>query len=326
MTLDLAAILATAPNILEPEFAYSRSRVDRLDQRRKDAGWLGEMLASDQARFLVLSGDRAYTRPHASGNGISPAASDDCALPRPDAERLSADFSQPILLGQQDQTVYFALAAPAHEDDALAELGFRSHALRSLALYDVVERPVLNLLAQARSLLHWHESHRFCAKCGERSLMREAGYRRDCPACESLHFPRTDPAVIMLATHGDMCILGRPPHLQEGVYTTLAGFMEPGETIEDAVRRELHEEVGAETGAVHYFASQPWPFPGQLMIGCFAEVAERPLVIDYTEMEDARWFHRDDVRAMLSAGPDDPMRLPPRISIACHLIQHWVDL
>jgi NAD+ diphosphatase len=172
-------------------------------------------------------------------------------------------------------------------------------ALRPLMVADTIAPEQLSILAQARSLVHWHEKHGFCSNCGHKTEMSDAGYRRHCPACKTDHFPRTDPVVIMAVTHGDRILLGRQKAWAPGMYSAIAGFMEPGETIEQAVAREVKEETGVATGAVRYVASQPWPFPSSLMIGCIAVARSEAISLDDQELEAARWFSKAEVRLML---------------------------
>ena len=179
------------------------------------------------------------------------------------------------------------------------------------------------MLAAAKALMHWHARHRFCSNCGAPTEVAVAGWRRDCPVCKAMHFPRTDPVVIMLAVDGDACLLGRQPRFPKGMYSALAGFVEPGETIEAAVRREIREEAGVACGAVQYFASQPWPFPASLMIGCFAEAESRSLEVDRVELEDARWFSRDEAIALLERRHPDGLTAPTPMAIAHHLLKRW---
>ncbi len=194
----------------------------------------------------------------------------------------------------------------------------RSNDLRSLAGEGRIAPHELGLLATAKSLLAWHARNGFCAHCGTPTRVAAGGYRRECPACETHHFPRTDPVVIMLIRHGDLCLLGRSPRFKEGMYSCLAGFLEPGETIEDAVRRESFEEVGLTIGAVHYHASQPWPFPSSLMIGCVAESRDSGITLDPVELADARWFSRDEVAAMLEGRhPEELTTRRPSPSPTC---------
>ena len=183
----------------------------------------------------------------------------------------------------------------------------------------------LSAIAMAKSLVSWHQRHGFCPNCGQRSAMASGGWRRDCAACKTQHFPRTDPVVIMLPIAGERCLLGRSPRFAPTMWSCLAGFLEPGESIEDAVHRETREEAGIACGRVVYFASQPWPFPSSLMIGCHAEALTRDIVIDREELEDARWFTRTEVATMLMRKHPDGLTTPPPVAIAHHLIRAWVE-
>jgi NAD+ diphosphatase len=179
------------------------------------------------------------------------------------------------------------------------------------------------LAATARAVFGWHKSHRFCALCGHESQMAMGGWQRDCPACGGHHFPRTDPVVIMLITHGNSVLVGRSPAWPEGMYSLLAGFVEPGETIEAAVRREVFEEAGVIVGDVQYLASQPWPFPSSLMFGCAGAATSTEITIDPAEIEDARWVTREDM-AQVFAG-QHPEILPARKGAIAHfLLENWL--
>ncbi|KIC40867.1 NUDIX hydrolase [Ruegeria sp. ANG-R] len=179
------------------------------------------------------------------------------------------------------------------------------------------------LAATAKAVIGWHETHRFCARCGARSEMSQGGWQRSCPACGGQHFPRTDPVVIMLITHGNSVLMGRSPGWPEGMYSLLAGFVEPGETLEAAVRREVMEEAGVPVGDVHYLASQPWPFPASLMFGCAGEALSRDIQIDPVEIEDAMWVTRTEM--MQAFAGDHPKLLPARKGAIAHfLLQHWL--
>jgi NAD+ diphosphatase len=177
--------------------------------------------------------------------------------------------------------------------------------------------------ATARGLFAWHEAHGFCARCGAPTAVDEAGWRRTCPDCGTHHFPRTDPVVIMLITRGNSVLLGRSRAWPEGMYSLLAGFMEPGETIEAAVRRETFEETGIRVGAVRYLASQPWPFPSSLMLGCRGEALDTAIRIDVNEIEDARWLTREEVMSALHGGPPG-IRPARKGAIARFLIERWL--
>ncbi len=176
----------------------------------------------------------------------------------------------------------------------------------------------------ARALLSWHARHRFCAACGAATAVTKAGWARRCPACATEHFPRVDPVVIMLAAHGDSVLLGRQPRFPPRRFSALAGFVEPGESLEEAVRRELMEEAGVPTAAVRYVASQPWPFPSSLMVACIAEATATAITLDETELDDARWFTRAEAAAAMAGDGHAPFIAPPPFAIAHTLLAHWL--
>lgn len=183
--------------------------------------------------------------------------------------------------------------------------------------------PEAEAAATAKALTHWHIMHGFCSACGAASAMADGGWHRDCPACGTRHFPRTDPAVIMLVRRGDRALLGRSPGWRPGMYSCLAGFVEPGETLEAAVRREVAEETGIAIGAVRYVESQPWPFPASLMIGCVAEALDEAITLDPVELEDAFWADKTAVARMM-AGADPAIAMPGEGTIARDLILRWL--
>jgi len=196
-------------------------------------------------------------------------------------------------------------------------------------MQNLVPIEILGALGQAKSLMHWHARHRFCSNCGAPSGVCAAGWRRSCEACGAQHFPRIDPVVIMLVVDGPDCLLARHAGSRraahpEGIYSCLAGFVETGETFEDAVRREVLEEVGIGIARVDYLASQPWPFPSSMMIGCIAQAASRELTIDPKELEDARWFSRQEAALMLGGAHPQGLACPPKLAIANLLIATWV--
>ncbi|MFL1877164.1 NAD(+) diphosphatase, partial [Hansschlegelia beijingensis] len=183
----------------------------------------------------------------------------------------------------------------------------------------------LALAGCGRSLLSWHARNGFCANCGSVTGLAAGGWRRDCPACGAHHFPRVDPVVIMLVTRRDRCLLGRQPRFPAGMWSCLAGFVEPGETLEEAVRRETFEEAGVAIGRVSYELSQPWPFPSQLMVGMRAEALGDELRPDYAELDDARWFDREEAAAMLERRHPQGWFAPPPAAIAHHLLRRFVS-
>jgi len=180
------------------------------------------------------------------------------------------------------------------------------------------------LFAAVLSLSRWHERHRFCANCGHLSDIVRGGWSRKCPACGAEHYPRVDPVVIMLAEHDGRLLLGRQPHYPPRRYSALAGFVEVGENFEAAVARELFEEAGIRVRNVRYVASQPWPFPSSLMIGCHAEADSHALRIDTAELDDARWFTREEIAAALADHPEASFQSPPKAAIARTLLERWL--
>jgi NAD+ diphosphatase len=203
------------------------------------------------------------------------------------------------------------------EDVAVSEL-------RGMAMQGIVPSGELSAIAMAKSLVSWHQRHGYCANCGTRTAMKEGGWKRDCPSCKAEHFPRTDPVVIMLVTAGEKCLLGRQKQFPQGMYSCLAGFVEAAETIEDAVRREILEESGISCTDVGYYMTQPWPYPSSLMIGCTARALNEDIVVDRTELEDARWFTRDEARLMLTRQHPEGLAGPHPFAIAHHLVGRWV--
>lgn len=185
----------------------------------------------------------------------------------------------------------------------------------------------LALYGGAKMLVDWHARHGFCARCGQGTVLAKGGWQRSCrnPGCAAEHFPRVDPVTIMLVEHDGDLLLGRQPRFPPRSYSALAGFVEPGETIEEAVAREVHEEAGLRVANVRYVASQPWPFPSSLMIGCRATALSRDLTIDTTELEDARWFSRDEIARALAGDPAAPLTVPPRRAIAHQLLVWWLE-
>jgi NAD+ diphosphatase len=231
-----------------------------------------------------------------------------------------------VFLGLRDGAAVFGMGigAPAVEklltrdDVALTEL-------RGMAMQGVVPPEQLSAIAMAKSLVSWHQRHGFCANCGARSAMAEGGWKRICPSCKTEHFPRTDPVVIMLVANGDRCLLGRQKQFPPGMYSCLAGFVEAAETIEDAVRREIFEESGIHCTDVKYYMTQPWPYPSSLMIGCSARATTDAITVDHMELEDARWFDRDEAMLMLKREHPEGLAGPHPFAIAHHLLGRWLQ-
>jgi len=230
-----------------------------------------------------------------------------------------------VFLGLRDGDAVFGMGigAPAVEklltrDDAVVS------ELRGMAMQGMVPPEQLSAVAQAKSLVSWHQRHGFCANCGAKSSMAEGGWKRVCPSCKTEHFPRTDPVVIMLVEKGDKCLLGRQKQFAPGMYSCLAGFVEAAETIEDAVKREIFEEAGIRCTDVTYYMTQPWPYPSSLMIGCSARAISDEITVDKMELEDARWFDRDEAMLMWKREHPDGLAGPHPFAIAHHLLGRWL--
>ena len=298
--------------------AFCGNPLDRAGEKRGAADWLSAQRQHERTRVLPLwKLQPLILGPESDASGLGLI---DGAL----ASGLGAPDAVEVFLGLDGETAYFArdissLAEPLSA--ALASLGHFRDARSAAAFLPPGE---VAILGQAKALIDWHNRNGFCARCGSATAMADAGYRRVCSSCKCEHFPRTDPAVIMLVTEGDQCLLARNKRFAGGHYSTLAGFIEPGESIEEAVRREVFEEVGIEVGDVAYFASQPWPFPASLMIGCFGSAKTREIAVDGEEIVVAHWFDRETVKKLL-AGKSDEIGLPRRDAIAHHLIRAWAE-
>jgi NAD+ diphosphatase len=230
-----------------------------------------------------------------------------------------------IFLGVRDGAALFGMGiSQAAVEQLMNRDDVAVNELRGMAMQGVVAPNELSAIAMAKSMVNWHQRHGYCANCGQRTAMREGGWKRECPGCKAEHFPRTDPVVIMLVTHGDKCLLGRSARFLPGMYSCLAGFVEAAEAIEDAVRREVFEEAGIHCSEVNYYMTQPWPYPSSLMIGCTAVALNEDIVVDRTELEDARWFDRDEAKLMITRKHPDGLAGPHPFAIAHHLLGRWL--
>jgi NAD+ diphosphatase len=305
----------------------SSTLLDRQSHKRADADYIAAISREDDARFLVLVEHKPVivsneARDAAALRWFTAAEIEQCGLERPDL----------MFLGVERDTGAgrFAVAFPEHRVKACpsALAMFRpSVDLRSLAMQGIMPSEELSLAGQAKALAHWHDSARCCGRCGGVMHVKDGGWRRRCWACGTSLFPRTDPVVIMLIEHPDRshCLLGRSGRFAASMYSALAGFVEPGEDIEDAVRREVFEEAGVEVGEVRFHSAQPWPFPHTLMIGCVGYATTTDLVIDREELEDARWFTRLEAEQMLAGTHPEGITGPGRQAIARALMTSFAE-
>ena len=290
--------------------AFAANRIERRSEHR-NADTLSEAKGAADARFYLFRGNDVLTR------------GEDPLFTAAEAMAFGAEDATVAVLGWAEGAP--RLAATIDPDGPVDEARITLTDLRALAVAGGVSPEHLGALAQGRSLTNWHARHGFCSNCGTPTVSVNGGLRRDCPTCETQHFPRTDPVVIMAVTDGERLLLGRQMRFAEGMYSCLAGFMEPGETIEDAVRRETLEESGIHTRRVRYYASQPWPFPASLMIGCHAEAISTDIHRDETELDDCRWFDRDEVATMVAGTHPQGLKTPFAMAIASHLIRAWAN-
>jgi len=296
--------------ILKPN-VFSGGALDRAALLRRDEGRLATLLKEAASQLLPVW-------------RLQNLVKDDAivGLPHGELEDLLEEGETPIFLGLRKGEACFACDVSHHELDAIPRLVSAGEFADIRTIGGQLSQSDGALLAFARAMVHWHRTHRFCGVCGKTTLPAQGGHVRRCinPACKHEIYPRTDPAVIMLVTAGDRCLLGRQAIWTPGMYSTLAGFVEPGETPEEAVAREVMEETGIEVTGMRYHSSQPWPFPSSLMIGFQAEAKRAAPRIDTHELEAADWFTRDEIRTFANRG----MSLPRPISIARRLIEDWL--
>lgn len=298
---------------------FAGNPLNRVSDRRGDQAWLAEQLASPDALAVAIWNGRPLVQKTDGGLEIAYIAGRM-------AGELAGGTEKLLFLGLWKETPVFAvdlddLADPA-EGGALAGLGeFRD--MRAAA--PKLPGPEAAIAGTARQMFEWRRRHKHCPGCGEHTHAFDGGWKRKCEACNTEHFPRTDPVVIMLPYHGDRCMLGRGATWPAGMFSALAGFLEPGESIEEACARELFEEAGLKTAKVHYHSTQPWPFPSSLMIGLLAEVEDDQAAPDQTELAEVRWFSREEATSLLS-GQVEGVTTPQAMAIAHQLIKAWTEL
>ncbi len=309
--------MSSRPNLgPKPVLGYTGNRLERAAELRPNGAAIEAMAAGAKAATYVVGGELIVTKKGAPNDPLFTLA---------EAQSLGP-ATETVFLGHLDGAGRFGIGIPAAAAEALKTRDdLMVTDLRSIAVQGLVYADHLPPIAEAKAVLQWHMRHRFCSNCGATSNVVDGGWKRFCPNCNTEHFPRTDPVVIMLIVNGERCLLGRSPRFAPTMWSCLAGFIEPGESFEDAVHRETREEAGIVCGRVNYFRSQPWPFPMSLMIGCHAEALSRDIIIDKTELEDARWFSKDEIVTMLTRTHANGLTTPPPMAIAHHIIRAWIE-
>ncbi len=314
------AILTAAMGLPRNPNTFANNPLHRASQKRTDDEWLKACLSDPSTRILPLWQLKPFVR---NVDGAEDRREIGWWAPA-DMGDLMSDDGLCVLLGEMDKRVYFALDVPGGADlgEAAPFKGNGTFAkLRDVAAG--LQPGEAAILAQAKSMIDWHARHKFCANCGQETTPGAAGYKRICAACGVEHFPRTDPVVITLVVKDDMCLLGRSAGFPGNMYSCLAGFIEPGESIEEAVVREINEEVGVNVTCIRYHSTQPWPYPSSLMIGCIAEALDDTVCVDGVEIESAKWILRADVCKLINGEYCDDIRLPSPMAIAHQLIRSW---
>ncbi len=297
--------------------AFVSHQLDRAAHLRASDEKLFAMENHRDARAYVVYRDSLVMKQEAAG----PRA----LLTIPEALAFGANPGT-IFLGLRDGAPVFGMGiSAAAAEGLLTRSDVAVSELRGMAMQGVVPADQLSAIAMAKSMVSWHQRHGFCANCGTRSAMSDGGWKRTCPSCHTEHFPRTDPVVIMLVHSGEKCLMGRQKQFPPGMYSCLAGFVEAAETIEDAVKREILEESGIHCTDVRYYMTQPWPYPSSLMIGCSARATSETITVDLMELEDARWFDRDEAMLMLKREHPDGLAGPHPFAIAHHLLGQWLQ-
>jgi NAD+ diphosphatase len=310
----MTRVLPRNPNV------FANSPLDRASHRRVDKEWLAAAFADKRSLFMPVWKLMPFLIKGREGKHEAGWITSELAL------ALMRPGTTTIFLGINNDIAHFAIDVSTMPDPAahgaLAGLGTFAD-LRTVA--EEIDIGDAAILAQAKSVIDWHQRHGYCANCGNATTLADAGYKRTCEACNTEHFPRTDPVVIMLALNGDACLLGRQAKWPNGFFSALAGFVEPGETIEEAVAREVLEEAGVKIGEVLFHSTQPWPYPSSLMIGCYARALTTEIRLEQDELSEARWFTRAEVRDAIQRRGTPELRLPPPLAIAHQLVKSWIE-
>ncbi|HJV44024.1 NAD(+) diphosphatase [Caulobacter sp.] len=302
---------------------FAGNPLNRASERRGDESWLAEKLADAESLAVALWNGKPLVEDVLDADG-KPRGVQIAYLRADMAQDLAGGAERLLFLGLWKDIAVFAVDIEGAADPAegpLQGLG-RFEELRGAA--GAMPAADAGILATAKSMFEWRRRHRWCSVCGQKTEVSDGGWKRVCPACDAEHFPRTDPVAIMLAVHDGKCLLGRQAAWPAGMFSALAGFVEPGETIEEACARELKEEAGLTATAVRYHSSQPWPWPSSLMIGLMADVDSGDAAPDQTELEEVRWFTKDEARQLIR-GETEGLFAPPPLAIAHQLIKAWAE-
>jgi len=293
---------------------YATGEFNRAVERREDVAWIREKLQDPASRLYPIWRLRNYVS--------DPEAPRAVALEPESRAALLEAASTVILLGVDHEIAHFLVDISSLAEPEAVALG---HAVDLRAVGALMPQREGAILAYARGLTYWHDRHKFCGVCGSPTEVKAAGHQRQCTNqdCSAVQFPRTDPAVIMRITHGDKILMARQAVWPQGMHSILAGFVEPGESLEDAVAREVYEEVGLRLTRIKYFSSQPWPFPSSLMLGFSAEATSDQFKVDEEELESAQWMTRQD---LLNSPENETFKLPRKDSISRRLIEDWLRL
>ncbi|MFC3068292.1 NAD(+) diphosphatase [Phenylobacterium soli] len=297
---------------------FAGNPLDRASDRRSDKDWIARQLASADSLALAMWNGQPLVETGKDG-GVQIAY-----LPTKLAAELADGSERLLFMGLWKETAVFAVDLEGQADPG-------DGPLQGMGKFEDLRRIALKLpptdaaiVSTAKAMFEWRRRHKHCAACGEPTRAVDGGWKRQCPSCEAEHFPRTDPVVIMLPYHGDRCMLGRQEIWPKGMFSALAGFLEPGETIEEACARELSEEAGLRTRKVRYHSTQPWPYPSSLMIGLLAEVEDDEGTPDQTELSEIRWITREEARQLIAGGLEG-MASPTPMAIAHQLIKAWAE-
>lgn len=298
---------------------FAGGKLDRESGKRNDAAYIASQFANPKAELLIFQNAKPFF-----ANG----ADAPIRLLTSAVAQFGTAKAAPIYLGQNNNNPLFAIELLSNFDIQNSVLNGLGEFAELRQVMMRISHDDLAILGLARSLFDWHKRHRYCANCGEPSAIVDAGWKRLCPSCKTEHFPRTDPVAIMMVVHEDKCLLGNSPRFPKSFYSCLAGFIEAGETVEEACRREVFEEVGVKTSECQIISNQPWPFPSQLMIGLIANATTTEIAIDEEEIADARWFNKAQIAQMLNGGvliDGEQYFGPPKVAIAHHIMRHWLE-